>query len=117
MAGRRGDTRAMYGARFLWLWAESRSPLCLLKLPAIRQPSIQFGHLQRRQVHQQLREIHLRIDFLPAAGAGQALARMAAVRPPRGLPTKREFFRFNTIRFISRSLTECRVPDYAACRE
>src|SRR6266478_2887719 len=30
---------------------------------------------------------------------------MAAVRPPRGLPTKREFFLFSTTRFISRSLT------------
>ena len=45
------------------------------------------------------------------------LARIAAVRPPRGLPTKREFLRLRTTRFISRSLTECRVPDYAASRE
>jgi hypothetical protein len=30
---------------------------------------------------------------------------MAAVLPPRGLPTKSEFFRFRTMRFISRSLT------------
>src|ERR1700704_687673 len=28
---------------------------------------------------------------------------MGAVRPPRGFPTKREFFLFSTIRFISRS--------------
>lgn len=31
------------------------------------------------------------------------LARMAAVRPPRSLPTKRLFFPVNTARFISRS--------------
>src|SRR5438105_2085038 len=42
------------------------------------------------------------------------LARIANVRPPRGLPTKREFFRFNTTRFISRSLAQCRLLDYAA---
>ena len=30
---------------------------------------------------------------------------MAAVRPPRGLPTNKEFLRFSTTRFISRSLT------------
>ena len=29
---------------------------------------------------------------------------MAAVRPPRGLPTNKEFLRFSTTRFISRSL-------------
>src|SRR5215813_2585846 len=33
------------------------------------------------------------------------LAKMAAVLPPRGLPTNKEFFRFSTTRFISRSLT------------
>jgi hypothetical protein len=33
------------------------------------------------------------------------LARIAAVRPPRGLPTNREFLRLSTTRFISRSLT------------
>ncbi len=33
------------------------------------------------------------------------LARIAAVRPPRGSPTKSEFLRFRTTRFISRSLT------------
>ena len=32
------------------------------------------------------------------------LDRIAAVRPPRGLPTNKEFFLFNTTRFISRSL-------------
>src|SRR5580693_2833940 len=42
------------------------------------------------------------------------LARIANVRPPRGLPTKREFFLFNTTRFISRSLALCRLLDYAA---
>jgi hypothetical protein len=31
------------------------------------------------------------------------LARIAAVRPSRGLPTNKEFFLFNTTRFISRS--------------
>jgi hypothetical protein len=41
---------------------------------------------------------------LSAAGLVR-LARMAAVLPPRGLPTKSEFFRFRTMRFISRSLT------------
>jgi hypothetical protein len=35
------------------------------------------------------------------------------VRPPRGLPTNKEFLRFNTTRFISRSLVLCRLPDYA----
>ena len=29
---------------------------------------------------------------------------MAAVRPPRGLPTNNEFLRLSTTRFISRSL-------------
>src|ERR1700723_2704841 len=33
------------------------------------------------------------------------LARIAAVRPPRGLPTNKEFLRFSTTRFISRSET------------
>src|SRR6516165_1285486 len=33
------------------------------------------------------------------------LARIAAVLPPRGLPTNREFLRWSTTRFISRSLT------------
>src|SRR6266481_5054536 len=33
------------------------------------------------------------------------LARIAAVRPPRGFPTNSEFLRFRTTRFISRSLT------------
>src|ERR1700743_3455446 len=33
------------------------------------------------------------------------LARMAAVRPPRGLPTNKEFLRLSTTRFISRSDT------------
>ena len=32
------------------------------------------------------------------------LANMAAVRPPRGLPTNNEFLRFGTTRLISRSL-------------
>jgi hypothetical protein len=32
------------------------------------------------------------------------LARIAAVRPPRGFPTNNELFRFSTTRFISRSL-------------
>src|SRR5882672_9769605 len=44
----------------------------LLELPLVRQPSIQFAQLRLRQVHQQLREIQLRINLVPAAGAGQA---------------------------------------------
>src|SRR5271165_2061496 len=32
------------------------------------------------------------------------LAKIAAVRPPRGLPTNKEFLRLSTTRFISRSL-------------
>jgi hypothetical protein len=34
---------------------------------------------------------------------------MAAVLPPRGLPTDKEFFRFSSMRFISRSLCQCRA--------
>jgi hypothetical protein len=33
------------------------------------------------------------------------LAKIAADRPPRAFPTNKEFFRFKTTRFISRSLT------------
>ena len=36
------------------------------------------------------------------------------MRPPRALPTNKLFFLFNTTRFISRSETLCRLPDYAA---
>jgi hypothetical protein len=39
-----------------------------------------------------------------AASACEAGARIAADRPPR-IPTNKEFFRFKTTRFISRSLT------------
>jgi len=42
------------------------------------------------------------------------LDKMAMVLPPRSLPTKRLFFLLITTRFISRSLTLCRLPDYAA---
>src|SRR5438874_12976824 len=108
MTRRSRKTRTTYGVRALrserGYAVQSLASRRLLELPLVRQPSIQFAQLRLRQVHQQLREIQLRINLVPAAGAGQA-GRIANVRPPRGLPTKREFFRFNTTRFISRSLT------------
>jgi len=46
----------------------------------------------------------LRVYVVPAASAGEA-GQIAAVLPPRGLPTKRLFLRLRTTRFISRSET------------
>jgi hypothetical protein len=37
------------------------------------------------------------------------LARIVAVRPPRELPTNKEFLRFSTTRFISRSETSLSI--------
>jgi len=74
-----------------------------MQLPLIGQPHRQFASAGLRQVQQRLREIVLRVNAVPAAGAGQACQDRS--RPPRGLPTNREFFRLSTTRFISRSLT------------
>jgi hypothetical protein len=57
-----------------------------------------------RQVQQQLREIVLQVNVCRLQVLVK-LARIAGVRPPRGLPTNRQFFRLSTTRFISRSLT------------
>src|SRR6266446_5539930 len=90
MTRRSRKTRTTYGVRALrserGYAVQSLASRRLLELPLVRQPSIQFAQLRLRQVLVKL-------------------ARIANVRPPRGLPTKREFFRFNTTRFISRSLT------------
>src|SRR6266566_1852749 len=82
MRGRSRKTRAAYGVRALrsrgGCAVQSLGSRRLVELPLVRQPSIQFAQLRLRQVHQQLGEIQL--------------------------PTNKEFFLFNTIRFISRSL-------------
>jgi len=41
-------------------------------LPPVRQPVGQAADRRARQVGQQLRDVTLRIDAVPAAGAGQA---------------------------------------------
>src|SRR5437660_9452224 len=76
MTRRSRKTRTTYGVRALrserGYAVQSLASRRLLELPLVRQPSIQFAQLRLRQVHQQLREIQLRINLVPAAGAGQA---------------------------------------------
>src|SRR5437667_10236119 len=76
MTRRSRKTRTTYGVRALrserGYAVQSLASRRLLELPLVRQPSIQFAQLRLRQVHQQLREIQLRITLVPAAGAGQA---------------------------------------------
>jgi hypothetical protein len=70
----------------------------------IGQVSGLFANAGRGQVDQQLSEIELGIDIMAAAGAGQAgedCRRSSSAR----VPTKREFWRLRTTRFISRSET------------
>src|SRR5258706_8945425 len=75
MTGRSRKTRTTYGVRALrserGYAVQSLASRRLLELPLVRQPSIQFAQLRLRQVHQQLREIQLWINLVPAAGAGQ----------------------------------------------
>src|ERR1700739_2407561 len=76
MRGRSRKTRATSGVRALGSKGgravQSLASRRLLELPLVRQPGIQFAQFRLRQVHQQLREIQLRINLVPAAGAGQA---------------------------------------------
>src|SRR5947208_15926403 len=76
MTRRSRKTRTTYGVRALrserGYAVQSLASRRLLELPLVRQPSIQFAQLRLRQVHQQLREIQLRMNLVPAAGAGQA---------------------------------------------
>src|SRR6266568_5446018 len=76
MTRRSRKTRTTYGVRALrserGYAVQSLASRRLLELPLVRQPSIQFAQLRLRQVHQQLREIQLRINLVPAAGTGQA---------------------------------------------
>src|SRR6266404_6261480 len=76
MTGRSRKTRTTYGVRALrserGYAVQSLASRRLLELPLVRQPSIQFAQLRLRQVHQQLREIQLRINLVPPPGAGQA---------------------------------------------
>ncbi|MGA2988058.1 MAG: hypothetical protein ABSG32_30115 [Terriglobia bacterium] len=64
----------------------------MAEYPQVGEPSVEVVHRPSGQVHEQLREVELRIDLAPAAGEVR-LARIAAVRPPRWLPTKSEFLR------------------------
>src|SRR5438876_2410527 len=72
MTRRSRKTRTTYGVRALrserGYAVQSLASRRLLELPLVRQPSIQFAQLRLRQVHQQLREIQLRINLVPAAG-------------------------------------------------
>src|SRR5580700_639112 len=76
MTRRSRKTRAAYGVRALQTRGgcavQSLASRRLAELPLVRQPSIQFAQLRLRQVHQQLGEIQLRINLVPAASAGQA---------------------------------------------
>src|SRR2546421_2474774 len=97
MTRRSRKTRTTYGVRALrserGYAVQSLASRRLLELPLVRQPSIQFAQFRLRQVHQQLREIQLRIDLVPAAGAGQAsqnceCATAARVADKKGLLSK-----------------------------
>ena len=76
MRGRSRKTRAIYGVRALrsrgGCAVQSLVSRGLLEFPLVRQPGIQFAQFRLWQVHQQLREIQLRIKLVSAAGAGQA---------------------------------------------
>jgi len=75
-----------------------------VEFPLVRQPSTSSLNFVCGQVHQQLGEIQLRIKLVPAAGAGQAGQNCRGATATR-VATNKEFFLFNTTRFISRSLT------------
>jgi hypothetical protein len=62
------------------------------QLPLIGQPSRELADWRCGQAHQQLGEIQLRVHVVPAAVLVR-LAKMAAVRPPRALPTNRQLLR------------------------
>ena len=76
----------------------------MVDLPLVGQPEGQLADGNQRQIDQQLRDVALRIDVVPAAGAGQAgkdSCRSSATRiadEQAVLPIEHE-------RFISRSLT------------
>src|SRR2546430_8902600 len=76
MRGRSRKTRAAYGMRALrsrgGSAVQSLASHRLAELPLVRQPGIQFAQFRLWQVHQQLREIQLWINLVPAAGTGQA---------------------------------------------
>lgn len=76
----------------------------MVEFPLVRQPDVEVARGPGGEVHEELRQTELGIDLVAAAGGGQtrqddggaAAARVAA---------NKEFFRFSTTRFISRSLT------------
>jgi len=42
------------------------------ELPLVGQPGVEIAHGPGGQIHQQLRQVELRIDVVPAAGGSQA---------------------------------------------
>jgi hypothetical protein len=108
MTGRSRKTRT-YGVRALRSHASRR----LVEFPLVRQPSIQFAQFRLWQVHQQLREIQLRINLVPAAGAGQAsqsceCATATRVADKKGiLSVQHHAFHF---------ALACRMPTAGLCR-
>jgi len=92
VAGKRGRHTEceLYGAREATRFKASLRAACWsFHWSAAKHP---VRSASSAQVHQQLREIQLRINLVPAQVLVR-LARIANVRPPRGLPTKKEFFR------------------------
>jgi hypothetical protein len=53
------------------------------ELPLVRQPDIKVAHGPGGQVHQQLRQVELRIDVVPAAGGGEAGENRRRAAPAR----------------------------------
>src|SRR5260370_26142437 len=90
MRGGSRKTRAVYGMRALrsrgGSAVQSLASPRLAELPLVRQPGIQFAQFRLWQVHQQLREIQLRINLVPAAGAGQASQTDLPPSVSRGFP-------------------------------
>ena len=78
----------------------SRHLRCLSYFPLIGEPGGEFTELCRWQVDQQLGQIQLRIHIMSVR-----LASVAAVRPPRGLPTNKEFLQFSTVVLLYHSRT------------
>lgn len=75
----------------------------LILFPLIRQPLHELAHRRVGQVGEQLREIVLWVDLVAAAGAGEG-GQDGSGLAGAGLPTKRLFLRFSTMRLIWRSL-------------
>ncbi len=44
----------------------------MAELPPVGQPGVEVAHGPGGQIHQQLRQVELRIDVVPSAGRGQA---------------------------------------------